>query len=695
MRMRSTTAALLTLFSACAVLAAPARAELRLPTLFTDHAVLQRDKELSVWGWADARAAVEIRLNESRVSTTADANGRWQATLPAMKSGGPFEFVVASGKDTRTIRDVYVGDVWLCTGQSNMAHTMAEAENGATDAAASDYPKLRTFRVRESIADEPRDDAPGASWVVCSPQTAMGFSAVAYYFGRKVQKEADVPIGLLVCAWGGSSAAAWMSREALDRPELRRQVPFDVFGWREPTRPNKLYCGMLHGVAPFAVRGVLWYQGETDAEAPYNAYLYRDLLAGMIADWRTLWREPELPFYIVQLPILKSRDWTVLRESQDAVARRVPHVGMITTIDISRPGNLHPPNKHESAGRLADLVLFEQYGQQHPAYGPRYKQFNIDGPGVRVELERAGGLKTTDGQPPRGFAIAGEDRKFIDAEAKLEGEAIVVSAAPVTKPVAVRYAWSAEPKVNVVNDAGLPLSPFRTDRWPVAGQAEMWAKLPAKADLARQVSGAQLTSTGSAWRRDGSKLSSELIASRKLLRPAGKDAVQVAVPDRAIEPGATRSPRLFWHGPAEAFAPVDPAKGCTVQLDALAFSATLPLSGLELLVRVPYPDGRLKQYRIAIAPARVFALHGSEVRVIGYDLDTAGSHAYRIAVRPEGAAQIYFDSRELGTLPGEWVESPGTNSATPGISIGKPYDGGTLTATIERVSYDGGGAFQP
>jgi sialate O-acetylesterase len=690
--MRFTLAALplLTLFSAWA---APARADLRLPTLFGDHAVLQRDKELPIWGWTDARAAVEIKINESHVSTTADENGRWVTKLPPMKAGGPFEMTVTAGGDTRTLRDVYVGDVWLCTGQSNMAHTMSEAENGAKDAAASDYPKLRTFRVRESIADEPRDDAAGASWVVCSPQTAMSFSAVAYYFGRKVQKEADVPVGLLVCAWGGSSAAAWMSHEALDRPEIRRQVPFDVFGWREPTRPNKLYCGMLHGVAPFAVRGVLWYQGETDAEAPYNAYLYRNLLAGMISDWRTLWREPELPFYIVQLPILKSRDWSVLRESQDVVSRRVPHVGMITTIDISRPNNLHPPNKHESAGRLADLVLAEQYSQSRPANGPRYKQFKIDGQTVRVELEHAAGLKTIDGQPPRGFAVAGEDRKFADADAKIDGEAIVVSASSVPKPAAVRYAWSAEPKVNVVTDLGLPLAPFRTDDWPVAGQAEMWAALPAKARLARQVSGAELTSTGSAWRREGSHLTPELVTSRKLLRPVGKDAVQVAIPDRAIEPGATRSPRVLWHSPADSFASIDPAKGCTVQIDALAFSATLPLSGLELHVRIPYPDGRLKQYRVAIAPARVFALHGSEVRVIGYNLDTAGSHAYRIAVRPEGSAQIYFDSRELGTLPGEWVES--SRSAMAGVSIGKPYDGGTLTATIEQVSVDAGGAYQP
>jgi sialate O-acetylesterase len=692
MRTRLTVAASVIVLAICS---APARADLRLPTLFTDHAVLQRDKPLPVWGWADARAAVEVRFNESHVSTIADENGRWVTKLPPMKAGGPFEMTVASGSDTRTLHDVYVGDVWLCTGQSNMAHTMSEAENGAKDAAASDYPKLRTFRVRESIADEPRDDAAGASWVVCSPQTVMSFSAVAYYFGRKIQKEADVPVGLLVCAWGGSSAAAWMSREVLERPEIRRQVPFDVFGWREPTRPNKLYCGMLHGVAPFAVRGVIWYQGETDADPPYNAYLYRDLLAGMIADWRTLWREPELPFYIVQLPILKSRDWSVLRESQDIVSRTVPHAGMITTIDISRPNNLHPPNKHESAGRLADLVLAEQYSQSRPAYGPRYKQFKIDGQTVHVEVERAGGLKTIDGQPPRGFAVAGEDRKFVDAEAKLDGEAVVVSAPAIPKPKAVRYAWSNEPKVNVINDVALPLAPFRTDDWPVAGQAEMWATLPAKAQLARQISGAELTSTGSAWRRDGSKLSPETITSRKLLRPVGKDAVQMAIPDRAIEPGATRSPRVLWHSPADSFASVDPAKGCTVQLDALAFSATLPLSGLELHVRVPYPDSRLKQYRIAVAPSRVFALHGSEVRVIGYNLDTAGSHAYRIAMRPEGSAQIYFDSRELGTLPGEWVEPSGAGSATPGVSIGKPYDGGTLTATIERVSYDLGGAFQP
>jgi sialate O-acetylesterase len=572
-----------------------------------------------------------------------------------------------------------------------MAHGMNEAEHGTKDAAASDFPSLRTFRVRESIADEPRDDAAGASWVVCSPQTAMSFSAVAYYFGRKVQKEADVPVGLLVCAWGGSSAVAWMSRDALNRPEIRRQVPFDVFGWREPTRPNKLYSGMLHSIAPFGIRAVLWYQGETEVDPPYNAYLYRDCLAAMIADWRGLWGESDLPFYIVQLPILRTRDRTVLWESQDCVSRRVPHVGMISTIDISRPMSSHPPNKHETGARLADLVLAEQYGQSRPAYGPRFGRHSIEGPLVRVELERANGLKTADGQPPRGFAVAGEDRKFVDAEAKIEGGAVVVGHASVPKPASVRYAWSADPKVNVVNGDGLPLAPFRTDAWPVAGQADAWATLPAKSELASRISGAALTSS---WTLAGSKLSPETIKQRRVLRPVGETATQLAVPDRPIEPGATRSPRVLWQSPADAFTPVDPNKGCTVELQALVFSATLPLSGLELHVRVPYPDGRLKQYRIAIAPSRVFALHGHEVRVIGYNLMTSGSHSCRIAVRPEGSAQIYFDSQELGTLPGEWIEKPEPPERA-GISLGKPYDGGTLTATIERVSLDLDGAFQP
>jgi sialate O-acetylesterase len=676
-----------------ALLAGSARAgDLRLPTLFTDHAVLQRDKQLPVWGWAGARANVDVAINGTLTSTTADDAGRWRAMLPPLKAGGSFEMVIKSAGETRTLRDVYVGDVWLCSGQSNMAHNMSEAEHGERDAAASDFPLLRTFRVKESIADEPRDDAAGASWVVCSPQTAMSFSAVAYYFGRQIQKEANVPVGLLVCAWGGSSVSAWMSRDALNQPAIRRQVPFDVFGWREPTRPNKLYAGMLHPVAPFGVRGVLWYQGETDAELPYNAYLYRDLLAAMITDWRTLWREPELPFYVVQLPILKTRDWTVLRESQDTVSRTLPHVGMITTIDVSRPTQLHPANKHETGARLADLVLAEQYGQSRPTYGPRYKQHAIDSAAIRIELERADELKTADGQTPRGFAVAGEDRKFIDADAKLDGTAIVVSSPSVPKPAAVRYAWSAEPKVNVVNAAGLPLVPFRTDAWPVAGQADAWATLAAKAQLAKHVSGAELTD--GAWRWDGPDLSPETIKQRKLLRPVGTDAVQVHVADRPLVPGATRSPRALWHSPADAFASFDPAKGCTVQLDALVFSATLPLSGVELHVHVPHPDGRTKQYRIAIAPSRVLALHGSEIRMIGYNLDTSGSHAYRITVRPEASAQVYFDSRELGTLPGEWIDSTVAGTG-PGISVGKPYDGGTLTTTIERLSYDLDGAFQP
>jgi sialate O-acetylesterase len=684
---------LLVVLTLVAGLVNPARADLRLPTLFSDHAVLQRDKELPVWGWADAGEAVHVEIAGKRVSTTADSKGRWYAKLPAMKAGGPFEMKVGAGAADRIIRDVWFGDVWLCSGQSNMAHPMHECETAKEDIPASNYPQLRTFRVREAIGDEPWDDAPGATWTPCSPQTAGNFSAFAYYVGRKLHKETGVPVGLLVCAWGGSSVSAWMSREALDQPAVRRQVPHDVFGWREPTRPNKLYCGMLHPIAPFGIRGVVWYQGETDAELPFNAFLYRDLLAAMIADWRSLWREPELPFYIVQLPVLKTRDWTVLRESQDR-ASCLPQVGMITTIDISRPMSLHPLNKHESGERMADLLLAEQYGQNRPAYGPRYKTHAVDGQKIRIELERAEGLKTADGGSPRGFSIAGEDRKFVDADAKLEGAAIVVSHPSVAKPVSVRYAWSADPKVNAVNDQGLPLAPFRTDSWPVAGQEDLWTVLPMKAQLSTEATGATITSTSQpTWTWAGSELKPETFAQRKLLRPLENGAVQLAVPDRPVEKDAPRSPRMLWRSPGDAFKSVDVSKGCTAEVHTSVFSATLPLSGLGLHVRVPYPDGRAKQYRIAIAPARVFALHEHEVRVIGYNLNTSGSHTYRIAVRPGGSAQIYFDSQELGTLPGEWIEKP--EPATIGISIGKPYDGGALTATIEGVGYDVGGAFQP
>jgi sialate O-acetylesterase len=684
---------------------APVSADLRLPTLFSDHAVLQRDKDLPVWGWADGGAAVDVEINGQRASATADATGRWRATLSALKAGGPFEMTFVSGGARRTLRDVWVGDVWLCAGQSNMAHGLDECENGEKDMAAADHPQLRMFRVRESIADAPRDDAAGAAWAVCSPRTISSFSAVGYYFGRKIHAEAGVPVGLLVCAWGGSSVTAWMSRDALDEPRIRRQVPFDVFGWREPTRPNKLYAGMLHPLAPFGIRGALWYQGETECEPPYNAYLYRDFLAAMIADWRALWREPALPFYIVQLPILKTRDRTVLRESQDR-ASRLPRVGMITTIDISRPLSAHPGNKHEIAGRLADLVLADEYGQARPAYGPRCARHAVDGPLVRVELERASGLKTIDGHPPRAFAVAGDDRKFFDANATLDGAAIVISHPSVAKPVAVRYAWSAAPDVNVVNDQSLPLAPFRTDDWPVAGQEDAWVALPTKAQLPNHATGATITATTTvttattittttrpAWTFAGSQLDPQTIAQRRLVRPQDRGAVQVHVPDRPLADGATRSPRMFWRTAADAFKSVEPSKGCTVELEALVFSATLPLSGLELHVRVPHADGRIKQYRLAIAPARVFGLHGDEVRVLGHNLNTSGSHAYRIAVRPEGSAQVYFDSTELGTLPGEWIEQ--SDAAQPGIAIGKPYDGGTLTATIERVSYDVEGAFQP
>ncbi|HEV3470809.1 MAG TPA: sialate O-acetylesterase [Pyrinomonadaceae bacterium] len=643
-----------------------ARAEVRTPSLIGENMVLQQGRRVRLWGTASPGERVTARLAGRAARATADRQGRWQLFLGPLRAGGPHVLTI-SGRNRLTYGNVLVGEVWVCSGQSNMEWPLSRAEGGKEDAAAD--PRLRFFTVEKRTAAEPLADVRGR-WVVATPEEALRFSAVAFYFGRELRGRLRVPVGLIHSSWGGTPAESWTSREALasdpllrailDRyeqemrnlPELRREydrklaewdkrnerviqrdegnrgealgyadpahdasawprmnlpqqwentglnvdgavwfrretdvparlagreltlslgaiddhdttyfngervgatggetpnayaaprrytVPgrlvragrnvlavrvFDALGgggftgppaemrlsagggadalpldgaWAYkpemvvPARevdysnhpgprpgpeshynPFVLYNAMLAPLTPYAIRGAIWYQGESNAG---RAYQYRTLFPAMIRDWRRAWGRGDFPFYFVQLANWRARraepsesDWAELREAQLLTLRSVPHTGMAVAIDLGEADDLHPRNKRDVGLRLARWALADTYGRKGVvASGPLYDSHTVEGDRIRVRFRHARGLKTSDGRAPVGFAVAVPDRKFVWAEARVEGDTVVVWSRHAPRPVAVRYAWADNPEVNLYNAAGLPASPFRTDDWP-------------------------------------------------------------------------------------------------------------------------------------------------------------------------------------------------------------------------------------
>ncbi len=655
--------------------------ELRLPALFGDHMVLQREAPIPVWGWAAPEASVEVALGETTVVGKAGKDGQWRVALAAQPAGGPFELRVTSGRHAVALRDVLVGEVWLCSGQSNMEWPLRQARDAEIEAAsAADCPRLRFFTVERVTARTPQEDCRG-QWEVGNPESAMAFSAVAFFFGRKLLQELDVPVGLINSSWGGTVAQAWTPlshlaanpalkhyadyvirlqrpdalaqyREELaaweagifhkdegiapeargwSKPDLpakgwgpvavpgvweqtlklnidgavwfryeldipvgwnghsldlhlgpiddfdqaffnghavgstgeetpnahlvprRYAIPaglvrpgravlavrvFDRYGaggftaasasemalvapdgvlperlpiagtWRyrveralapkTPTTaapvgpenqnfPSSLYNGMIAPLVPFGLRGAIWYQGESNAN-PSQAQEYNVLFPALIAAWRDAWARGsgtpgalEMPFYYVQLANYMARQpqpgestWAVLREAQ-LRALVVRHTGMAVTIDIGEAADVHPRNKQDVGLRLALTALAKTYGKFVPYSGPMFRRLTIRGKQAVLEFSHTGGGLVAGGGVVRGFAVAGEDRRFVWADAKIDStrgkghtsDTVVVSSRRVPKPVAVRYGWADNPDCTLFNDAGLPASPFRTDRWPV------------------------------------------------------------------------------------------------------------------------------------------------------------------------------------------------------------------------------------
>jgi len=450
--------------------AARCAADVKLPALVGDNMVLQRDAKLRIWGTADPGEEVTVSFHGQCKSAVADKRGRWHVNLGPFSAGGPFEMTIA-GRNTVTLRNILVGEVWVCSGQSNMEWPVAASLNAEQEVAAASWPQIRLFTVQKAISTWALDDCKGA-WVECSPATVGGFSAVGYFFGRELHKSLGVPVGLINSSWGGTLAEAWTPTSTLRAdPEFQ-----GILDWRakaiadgkvDCNTPSVLYNAMIEPLTDFAVRGAIWYQGESNAGNPKG---YLKLLPAMIRAWREAWRNDKLAFLIVQLANFMAvqatpveEGWAAIREVQWLIAQTVPYCGMASAIDIGEANDIHPRNKQEVGRRLALCALARVYGRKVECSGPTYRSMSVrDGKAILSFTHTTGGL-VVKGDELKGFAIRGESGGWVWAKAKVEDDKVVVWAEGVSKPVAVRYAWANNPIGNLYNGAGLPANPFRTD----------------------------------------------------------------------------------------------------------------------------------------------------------------------------------------------------------------------------------------
>jgi len=496
---------------------APPVEGVRLAAVFGDHAVLQRDQPVRLWGSARPGEEVTVTLAGRSAKATTAGDGRWAVSLEALPAGGPYD-LVAAGSARAVATDVLVGEVWLCSGQSNMAMAVGGARDADAEAVAATLPSIRVFTCSQLGAGDPAIEARGA-WVATSPETVKGFSAVAYFFGREIHKALGVPVGLVVSSVGGTVAEAWTpapavehepalqplwerwagARKGFDRAAAEAKYEKALRKWRaeaesdrragrapppEPTLvgdpranlgcPGSLWNGMVAPLVPLSMRGVLWYQGESNAP---RAEQYRVLFPTLIRAWRAAWGREDLPFHFVQLanfgkvePSGGASPWAELREAQLLTLRDLPHTGMAVTIDIGEPADIHPKNKQEVGRRLALWALAKDYGKADMVCaGPTLKDQRVEDGKLVLTFENAGtGLSTADGHDPVGFSVASAKGAFVPAKAKIEGDRVVVWTSHVPHPTAVRYAWADAPEAaTLTGPTGLPASPFRTDDHPL------------------------------------------------------------------------------------------------------------------------------------------------------------------------------------------------------------------------------------
>jgi sialate O-acetylesterase len=459
------------------------KSSLSVARIFSSNMVLQQGQVNPVWGWAKAGEKISVSFNGKQLSAKADLTGKWKVELPVMSYGGPYKMVV-KGAETLTFDNIMIGEVWLCSGQSNMGVQMLSASNPEEEIAAADVPKIRLFSVGMRIAQFPEDDLEAGRWVECSPATVKKFSAVAYHFGHDLYKKLNVPIGLIHCSVGGTYAENWMSPEVLEKDtdflepltKLRSIPPFTQ-AFKKNEQPTLLFNGMVNPLVPFGIKGVIWYQGEANTG---RALQYKRIFPDLITDWRAHWHHNKLPFLFVslanytpapELPVESS--WAELREAQ-ASALKLSYTGMALAIDVGEASDLHPKNKKDVGKRLALSALKVAYHQQLVHAGPMFTNMQVSNGTVHLSFSETGsGLYVKDGEEAiRGFAVAGEDHHFYWAKAVLGNDHTVrVQCDEVKQPVAVRYAWADNPgPLNLYNKEGLPAAPFRTDNWERPGK---------------------------------------------------------------------------------------------------------------------------------------------------------------------------------------------------------------------------------
>ena len=487
------------------------QAEITLAPIFADHAVLQRDKPLPVWGRGVPKEKLTVTFQNQTVRTTVDSDGRWIVYFePLETSAEGTDLVVVAGKETRVIKDLVVGEVWLAVGQSNMEWPISHVRDEEREAAMVDLPLLRHLKIAQTVAGSPAETVTTSGWQKAAPETVGSFTAVGYFFARELQRKLDVPLGIINCSWGGTPIEAWMSEVALRSTSLAATVeerwrqaladwppervaanPAEVAAFLEAEahakatktrnplpwpplpatpdsrlRPSGLFNAMIAPLQPAALRGVVWYQGERNVE---QASDYGELFKAMIGSWRANWGDETWPFLFVQLPNYAhgnpgGREWARLREAQ-AKALELPGTSMAVTIDLGDPNDIHPTNKMEVGRRLALAAQWRVYGIPGDYSGPIFASATPEGATMRVRFHHASPGLVAHHRPVQSLEIAGPDKVFHVGTGRFDRDTLLISSPAVKQPVAVRYAWSNAPAANLYDGAGLPAAPFRSDDW--------------------------------------------------------------------------------------------------------------------------------------------------------------------------------------------------------------------------------------
>ena len=484
-------------------------AQVRLPSLVGDNMVLQQNAKVNLWGWASANEKISIQLgwNNLPIEISADANGNWKTAVDTPSGSEKQYDITINTANTIVLKNVLIGEVWLCSGQSNMFFPVGREDktwktgvkNYEEEVKNASFPSIRLFSVAINASQTPLEDVTG-SWRICTPESIQTFSGVAYFFGRDLYQKLKVPIGLISTSWGGTKAEAWTAQSVLEQdvaflPILQQdakneklyQEKLETYylnlineriasaenaakgQLKKPKKePNKtsyvLYNAMLHPIVNYTIKGAIWYQGESNSG---KAYLYRSLFPAMVKSWREEWKQGDFPFYYVQITPHKGQN-AEIREAQLMALKTIPNSAMVVTTDVGDPNNIHPIDKQTVGYRLSLIARAKNYGEKNLVYsGPVFNHMKIKKHKAQLFFDYAqSGLKK-NGETLKEFEIAGEDQVFYPADAKIDGKTIVVSSSKVKEPVAVRFAWKAIPEPNLFNNENLPASPFRTDDWVI------------------------------------------------------------------------------------------------------------------------------------------------------------------------------------------------------------------------------------